>query len=79
VAAVLFNGAIYVFGGNDGNGIQPKAACYTRDAGWTMLSPMSEPRAAAAAVTHGEAIYLIGGRAADGKTPTSSLMAFRPS
>jgi non-specific serine/threonine protein kinase len=79
IAAVLVDDSIYVFGGNDGTGIQPKAARYTRKTSWAMLPPMPEPRAAAAAVTQGEVIYLIGGRAADGKTPTNSLMAFRPS
>lgn len=78
VAATALNGAIHVFGGNDGNGIQAKAARRTREGGWTMLPPMPEPRAAAAAATLGGAIYLLGGRAADGKTPTNSLMAFQP-
>ncbi len=77
VAAVRLNDSIVAFGGNDGHGIQPKAARYTRASGWTMLPPMPEPRAAAAAVALGEVIYLIGGRAADGKTPTNTLMAFR--
>jgi N-acetylneuraminic acid mutarotase len=77
VGAVVANGAIHVFGGNDGAGIQPKAARYTKDTGWVILPPLPEPRAAAAAVTLGGAIYLLGGRAADGKTPTNSLMAFR--
>jgi N-acetylneuraminic acid mutarotase len=77
VAAVIIDGAIHVFGGNDGTGIQPKSARYTRESGWTMLPAMSEPRAAAAAVTLGGAIYLIGGRAADGKTPTDTVMVWR--
>ncbi len=78
VAAVQVSDSIYVFGGNDGTGIQPKAARYARESGWTMLPPMPEPRAAAVAVTLGGTIYLIGGRAADGKTPTDTLMTFRP-
>ena len=77
VAAVLVNDSIYVFGGNDGTGIQPKAARYTRDTGWTMLPPMPEPRAAAAAVSLSGMIYLIGGRAADGKTPTETVMVWK--
>jgi N-acetylneuraminic acid mutarotase len=78
VAAVVATGAIHVFGGNDGTGIQPKAARYTPETGWTMLPPMREPRAAAAAVTLAGPTYLIGGRAADGKTPTDTVMAWQP-
>jgi N-acetylneuraminic acid mutarotase len=77
VAAVVVGDSIHVFGGNDGNGIQSKAARYTRESGWTMLPPMPEPRAAAAAVTLGGAIYLIGGRDAGGKTPTDSVMIWQ--
>jgi hypothetical protein len=77
VAALVVDGAIHAFGGNDGHGIQPKAARYTREAGWTMLRPMHEPRAAAAAVTLGGATYLIGGRDAGGKTPTDSVMIWK--
>jgi N-acetylneuraminic acid mutarotase len=79
VAAVVVDNAIHVFGGNDGTGIQPKAARYTRESGWTMLPPMPEPRAAAAAVTLAGTIYLIGGRDAGGKTPTDALMSCRAS
>jgi N-acetylneuraminic acid mutarotase len=79
VAAVLVEDSICVFGGNDGHGIQPKAARYRKDAGWTTLPTMPEPRAAAAAVVLGGAIYLVGGRDAGGKTPTDTLMAFRNS
>jgi N-acetylneuraminic acid mutarotase len=75
LAAVAVNEGIYVVGGNDGAGIQPKAARYTREAGWTMLPPIPEPRAAAAAVALGGAIHLIGGRAVDGKTPTATLIS----
>jgi N-acetylneuraminic acid mutarotase len=78
VASLVVDGAIHVFGGNDGHGIQPKAARYTREGGWTMLPPMPEPRAAAAAVTLGGAIYLIGGRDAGGKTPTDTAMMLQP-
>lgn len=74
VAAIATDGVIHIFGGNDGTGIQPKAARYAKSVGWTMLPPMPEPRAAAAAVTVGGAIYLIGGRDAGGKTPTNTLM-----
>ena len=77
VSAALLDGAIHVFGGNDGTAIQAKAARYTREAGWAILPPMPEPRAAAAAVTLGGAIYLIGGRAADGKTPTETVMVWQ--
>jgi N-acetylneuraminic acid mutarotase len=79
VASVVMGGAIYVFGGNDGEAIQPTAARYDRTRGWKVLDQMPEPRAAATAVALNATIYLIGGRAADGKTPTNTLMAFRPS
>jgi N-acetylneuraminic acid mutarotase len=78
VAATLLDGAIHVFGGNDGNGIQPRAARYAHDAGWNMVPPMPAPRAASVAVTLGRRIYLIGGREVDGKTPANTLMAFDP-
>jgi N-acetylneuraminic acid mutarotase len=77
VSAVVLNGAIHVFGGNDGTAIQAKAARFTRETGWKMLPPMPEPRAAAAAVALDGAIHLIGGRAADGKTPTETVMVWR--
>jgi N-acetylneuraminic acid mutarotase len=73
----LLGGAIHVFGGNDGTAIQAKAARYTRESGWMILSPMPEPRAAAAAVVLDGAIYLVGGRAADGKTPTETVMVWQ--
>jgi len=78
VAAVVSGSALYVFGGNDGEAIQPTAGRYDKTRGWKILPPMPEPRAAAAAAVLDDTIYLIGGRAADGKTPTNTLMAFRP-
>lgn len=77
VSAALRDGAMYVFGGNDGTGIQAHAARFTRATGWTRLPPMPEPRAAAAAAVLDGAIYLIGGRAADGKTPTQTALVWR--
>lgn len=79
VSSVVRDGAIWIFGGNDGTAIQAKGARFTRETGWLRLPPMPEPRAAAAAAALDGTIYLVGGRAADGKTPTAGLMRYRPS
>ena len=78
VSAAVLDGAIHVFGGNDGEAIQATAARYDRARGWRIVASMPEPRAAAAAVELGGAIHLVGGRASDGKTPTNTLMVYRP-
>ncbi len=76
--AVLEN-RLYVCGGNSGDRIEPRAARLAPGArGWEDLPPMPEPRAAAAAVAMDGALWLVGGRAADGKTPTATLFCFPP-
>jgi N-acetylneuraminic acid mutarotase len=79
LSACNLKNSVYIFGGNDGNGISNRAAVYDSAVGkWDELEPMPEPRAAASAVAIENVIYLVGGRDASGKTPTRTLMAFFP-
>ncbi|MBI1822782.1 MAG: hypothetical protein HY200_02275 [Nitrospirae bacterium] len=79
LSACLWKDRVYVFGGNDGNGISNRSAVYDPSVNrWDNLEPMPQPRAAAVAVVIQDVIYLVGGRDATGKTPTSSLMAYYP-
>lgn len=80
ISACNWNNRVYVFGGNDGAKISNRSAVYDPSVKkWEELEPMPEPRAAAAAVVLDGTIYLIGGRDSSGKTPTNSLLAYRPS
>lgn len=79
LAACVLHGQLYIFGGYGGEVITDRAAVFdpARRA-WRELPPMPEPRAAMAAVPVGDTIYLVGGWAADGKTPLSEVIAYGP-
>jgi N-acetylneuraminic acid mutarotase len=72
------NNRLYISGGNNGEKIEERFACYRPDLHqWTGLDPLKEGRIVMGTVTIGEMIYLIGGRGADGKTPLASMDAYR--
>lgn len=77
VGSCTFQGNVYVFGGHSGDRVQDRAAYFEPLAGeWRLLPPMPNPAVAMAAVYLDGVIYLIGGRGADGKTPTNRVTAF---
>jgi N-acetylneuraminic acid mutarotase len=72
--ACVLNGRLHLFGGNNGEAIQRRAACYDPMEGkWIELSPMPEARVVMAALPIHDNIYIIGGRDATGKVPVDSM------
>lgn len=77
VGSCAYQGNVYIFGGHSGHIVQDRAAYFEPLAGeWRFLPPMPNPRVAMATVYLNGMIYLIGGRGADGKTPTNRVTAF---
>jgi N-acetylneuraminic acid mutarotase len=77
VGSCLVGEKLYLFGGHSGDRVQDQAAFLDRASGaWISLPPMPDPRVAMAAVYLNGVIYLIGGRGADGRTPTNRVTAF---
>ena len=77
-AACVFRTQIFLFGGNNGEAIQRRAARYDPVEGkWSEIAPMPEARVTAAALPVGDAVYLIGGRDATGKAPVDSVFSLR--
>ena len=77
VGSCLVDGRLYLFGGHSGDRVQEQAAYLDRFATeWLPLPPMPDPRVAMATVYLDGVIYLIGGRGADGRTPTNRVTAF---
>lgn len=70
---------VYVFGGNNGEAIQKRAAYYdgVQDK-WFDLPAMNEPRAAMGVAVLGNSVFVLGGRGADGKLPVNTVEAFSP-
>ncbi len=76
VGSCPVDGTIYLFGGQRGDRVQNRAATLdpkTRE--WIELPPMPDARVAMATVYLDGKIYLIGGRGADGRTPTNRVTA----
>lgn len=74
--ACVLHERIYLFGGNNGEAIQSRAACYDpMDGKWIELPPMPEPRVVMAALPVRDRIYIIGGRDGSAKVPVSSVFS----
>lgn len=74
--ACVLSGRIYIFGGNNGEAIQRRVACYDPDAKqWLELPPLPEARVVMAAIPIDNSIYIIGGRDATGKAPVNTVFA----
>lgn len=68
---------LFIVGGNSGNKIENRFACFNqREGRWTELAPLSEGRIVMDTIVLNDAVYLVGGRGADGKTPLSSVEAY---
>ncbi len=78
IGACIHNNRLYIAGGNSGEKIEKRFACYNPDLNkWIMLDPLEEGRIVIGMITIDETIYLIGGRGADGKIPLASVDTYR--
>ncbi len=68
--------SLFIFGGYSGDGIHARAA-YINDhySQWQALPNIPQPRAAMGVAVMNNVIYLLGGWADDGRSPTDSLYA----
>ncbi len=77
--AATLGTTLWVAGGNDGKGITDRLACYhTAHDRWENLAPLEEARVMGALLAFEGALYLIGGREPDGKTPTATSYLIAP-
>ncbi len=77
--AATLGTTLWVAGGNDGNGITDRLACYhVAQHRWDMLPPLDEARVMGALLALDGELYLIGGREPDGKTPTATCFLIQP-
>jgi len=75
----VYKGCLYIFGGYSTEGIHNRVACYEPDSKeWKTLPPIDKPRAAMGVVPIDDAIYLIGGWEADGRTVMDTVTAYLP-
>ncbi|OGW55844.1 MAG: hypothetical protein A3D21_01050 [Nitrospirae bacterium RIFCSPHIGHO2_02_FULL_42_12] len=83
LGACTVNNKLYIVGGNSGEKIEDRFACYdplTRK--WIELEPLDEGRIVMGIVQDGQdgkTIYIIGGRGGDGKTPVNKVETYRVS
>ncbi|OEL14140.1 Kelch-like protein 17, partial [Dichanthelium oligosanthes] len=76
-AAAVFNSALYVTGGYDGNMYLQSAERYDpREGFWTLLPSMSVRRGSHSVAVLGEALYAVGGY--DGRNRVSTVEIFDP-
>ncbi len=78
-ALVAHDGRLYSFGG--ATPFQVLTATYRYDPAttvWTLLAPLPAPRDGASAVSNGTNIYILGGDAGGGNTPTNTLWRYDP-
>lgn len=76
--AFTYNERLFIVGGKSDNKIENRFACFNQSAGrWTDLDPLSEGRIVMGTIVLNDAVYLIGGRGADGKTPIATVEAYR--
>lgn len=71
--AAALEGALYVAGGNDGDGISARVARYADDR-WEALPPLPEGRVMGALLALDGALYVVGGRGPDGKQPVADVL-----
>ncbi len=76
LGALVHNNILFVIGGNSGNRIENRFACYEPGIkNWEELDFLNEGRIVMGVTAIGDTIYLIGGRGPDGKTPTADLFS----
>jgi N-acetylneuraminic acid mutarotase len=75
--AAWLDGALYVAGGNDGDGISTRVARYAGGR-WEGLPPLPEGRVMGALLAVDGALFLMGGRGPDGKQPVADVFRIDP-
>lgn len=79
-SACVHKGRLYIFGGYSRDGVHNRAACYDPlSRRWQEIPPLIEPCVASAAASLNDMIYVVGGWAADGRTPLDTVAAYVPS
>jgi N-acetylneuraminic acid mutarotase len=75
IGACVLDHHLFVFGGNDGEKIQDRAAYFHPDEKkWHDISPMPYPRVIMGVAGFNRTVYLLGGRGPDGKEPVDTVM-----
>lgn len=75
VGGCVLKNCLFIFGGNDGEKIQDRAACFNpSEKTWKELPPMPYSRVIMGVAGLDDEIFIIGGRGPDGKQPVDTVM-----